>query len=134
MASRHGHTRRMANVTPLHLAPLPPLADARLDVFPLEELSHLPPEAHAAIEQADEELAGRDRLVPHADVQKVLGDMRARQADCEACGGTGDTPTGPCTHCDGHGGLCTTCGKPWPACCDAGACAPADVRAVLRAA
>jgi hypothetical protein len=58
--------------------PLPPLLDDDLDVFSLDDLSHLSPELCAAIEAA--ELEGRaGRVVPQAKIHAGIEEMRRQQ-------------------------------------------------------
>jgi hypothetical protein len=51
--------------------------DDDLDVFPLDDLSGLPPEVRSAIERAEEEGAA-GRVVSHARIEDALREMQRR--------------------------------------------------------
>jgi hypothetical protein len=49
-----------------------------LHVFPLDDISHLPPEVQASIEEGEAEIRV-GRVVSHARVQRSLKEMRLRR-------------------------------------------------------
>ena len=60
----------MATAIPLFL-------DVEPDVFPLDDLSGLPPEHRAAIEAADADLlSGRVQPLAHAEIARALDEKR----------------------------------------------------------
>jgi hypothetical protein len=109
----------------LHPTPLSPVLDG-FRRAPLGELgrSELTSEHRAELDQAMADIAaGRVKLIPHAEVQSKLEEMRRRQIDCADCDGDDEA----CAHCEGSGALCKACGRPWPTCVDLRACDPAPV-------
>ena len=63
---------------PLASSPLPSGGDD-VDFFPIDDLSRLPPEFRAGIEQGEADIRA-GRVVSHAEVQKAIEEMRLRGA------------------------------------------------------
>ena len=72
------HARVPGVVDSLSMTAAHPLSlDDDLDVFPLDDLSALPPEVRAAVERAEEEGAS-GRVVSHATIEEGLREMQRR--------------------------------------------------------
>jgi hypothetical protein len=122
----------MATANPLPLEPAPARALERVtlrisgdDVSCEPGWRGLSPEECAELEQVAADIAaGRQKTVPHSEVQEMMAERRRRQQDCDACAGEGEVEDHECASCQGSGGFCKTCSKPWRACVETNACEP----------
>lgn len=121
-----------ANPLPLEPAPAPAprfeRATLRVDADGFSVEPGWPgrsPEEVAELDQIVADIAaGRRKTVPHSEIEAMIAEQERRQRDCDACAGEGEMEAGPCETCQGSGGFCKTCGKPWRACVETNACEP----------